>query len=66
MFILFCDKGGFSMAIPVNINDLVNATVIESTRIEFKENFNPEPIVRSICAFANDIDNIGGGTLLLV
>lgn len=54
------------MAIPVNINDLVNATVIESTRIEFKENFNPEPIVRSICAFANDIDNIGGGTLLLV
>ena len=46
------------MAIPVNIEDLIKQKVVESTRIEYKESFNPEPIVRTICAFANDIDNI--------
>ena len=53
------------MAIPVNIEELINQRVVESTRIEYKESFNPEPIVRSICAFANDIDNIGGGYIII-
>lgn len=53
------------MAIPVNINDLVNGNTVESTRIEFKASFNPEPIVHTICAFANDIDNIGGGYIVV-
>ena len=53
------------MAIPVNIDELVNQRVVESTRIEYKSSFNPEPIVRSICAFANDIDNIGGGYIII-
>lgn len=53
------------MAIPVNIEDLINQRTVESTRIEYKENFNPEPIIRSICAFANDIDNIGGGYIII-
>lgn len=53
------------MAIPVNIEDLINQKVVESTRIEYKESFNPEPIVRTICAFANDIDNIGGGYIII-
>ena len=47
------------MAIPVNIEDLVNRRVVESTRIEFKSDFIPNPIIHSICAFANDIDNLG-------
>lgn len=53
------------MAIPANIEDLVNHRTVESTRIEYKASFNPEPIVRSICAFANDIDNIGGGYIII-
>lgn len=53
------------MAIPVNIEELVNQRIVESTRIEYKESFNPEPIIRSICAFANDIDNIGGGYIII-
>lgn len=53
------------MAIPVNISDLINQRTVESTRIEFKEGFNPDPIIRSICAFANDIDNIGGGYIII-
>lgn len=53
------------MAIPVNIDELLNRTIIESNRVEFKEGFNPDPIIRSICAFANDIDNIGGGYIII-
>ena len=53
------------MAIPVNIDDLINHRVVESTRIEYKSDFNPAPIIRSICAFANDIDNWGGGYLVI-
>ena len=53
------------MAIPINIEDLLNKRKIESERIEFKEGWNPISIYRSICAFANDIDNLGGGYILV-
>ena len=53
------------MAIPVNIDELIRQRTVESTRIEYKEGFNPEPIIRTICAFANDIDNIGGGYIII-
>lgn len=53
------------MSIPINIDDLLNRRVVESTRIEFKSDFNPNPIIHSICAFANDIDNMGGGYILV-
>ncbi len=53
------------MALPVNIEELLNAHVVESTRIEFKANWNPAPIIHTICAFANDIDNIGGGYIVV-
>lgn len=59
------ESGGAVMAIPVNINDLINHQIIESNRIEFKSGFNPDPIIRSICAFANDIDNTGGGYIII-
>ena len=53
------------MAIPINMEDLLNKRKIESDRIEFKEGWNPISIYRSICAFANDIDNLGGGYILV-
>ena len=53
------------MALPINISDLINRRVIESARIEYKEDWNPEPILHSICAFANDIDNWGGGYIII-
>ena len=54
------------MAIPVNIEDLLHKRKIESTRIEFKTGWNPDKIYRTICAFANDFDNIGGGYIIVV
>lgn len=53
------------MAIPVSIEALLNENVVESNRIEFKEGFNPDRIIRTVCAFANDIDNIGGGYIVV-
>ncbi len=53
------------MALPINIEDLLEKRKVESNRIEFKEGWNPTSIYRSICAFANDVDNIGGGYILV-
>jgi ATP-dependent DNA helicase RecG len=53
------------MALPININDLLNKNKVESNRIEFKKSWNPVSVYHSICAFANDFDNIGGGYILI-
>ena len=53
------------MGIPVSIEELISPTSVESTRLEYKRDFNPSPIIRTICAFANDIDNMGGGYIII-
>lgn len=53
------------MALPINIKDLILGKAVESDRIEYKEGWNPGPIYRSICAFANDFDDIGGGYIIV-
>ena len=53
------------MAIPISIETLLNENVVEWARIEFKENWNPETTLKTISAFANDIDNWGGGYIVL-
>ena len=53
------------MALPVNIDDLVNHRKVEYARIEYKEGWNPEKVLHTLCAFANDIDNWGGGYVIL-
>ena len=53
------------MALPINIEDLLNKRKVESNRIEFKKGWNPTEIYHSICAFANDFDNLGGGYILV-
>lgn len=53
------------MALPISIPELINRRVVESARIEYKSDWNPAPILHSICAFANDIDNWGGGYIII-
>lgn len=53
------------MAFPINIEDLLNKRKVESNRIEFKSDWNPSRIYRTICAFANDFENLGGGYILV-
>ena len=53
------------MALAININDLLNKQKIESNRIEFKKGWNPGSIYHSVCAFANDFDDLGGGYIVV-
>ncbi|MDR1742305.1 MAG: putative DNA binding domain-containing protein, partial [Dysgonamonadaceae bacterium] len=53
------------MAIPINIEKLLSGKVVESERIEYKRGWNPAAIYRTITAFANDFENIGGGYIIV-
>lgn len=53
------------MALPINIEDLLNKRKVESNRIEFKSGWNPDKIYHTICAFATDLENTGGGYILV-
>lgn len=53
------------MKIPISVETLLSGISVESTRIEYKRDWNPEPILHTICAFANDIENLGGGYIIL-
>ncbi|WP_300502792.1 RNA-binding domain-containing protein [uncultured Duncaniella sp.] len=49
----------------INIEDILNKRRVESNRIEFKRSWNPSDIYQTICAFANDFENLGGGYILV-
>lgn len=53
------------MALPINIEELVHGNTIEWERLEFKQGWNPEDVIHSMCAFANDLHNWGGGYIII-
>ena len=53
------------MKLPINIDDLLKAHSIEWERLEFKTGWNPLKIMRTMCAFANDFHNLGGGYIII-
>jgi len=53
------------MGIPTSIKTLLDGNAVEWARIEFKSTWKPEESIRTICAFANDIDNWGGGYIVI-
>jgi ATP-dependent DNA helicase RecG len=53
------------MALPINIHDLLSGKPVEWERLEFKEGWNPLATLHTICAFANDFHNLGGGYIAI-
>lgn len=53
------------MGFPINIEKLIAGNIIESDRMEFKKGWNPQSIIHSMCAFANDYHNLGGGYIFI-
>src|SRR5829696_4919486 len=53
------------MALPISIPDLFTGTIVEWERLEFKTGWNPEAVLHTLCAFANDLHNWGGGYLVI-
>lgn len=58
-----------SKIIPVPIESLINSHGVETARIEFKRSWNSEftgpQILKTICAFANDLQNLNGGYIII-
>jgi len=53
------------MFLPINTEELLSGNTIENERIEYKKGWNPEDVMHSLCAFANDISNLGGGYIVI-
>ena len=51
--------------LPINIELIISGQEVESSRIEYKKSWNPAECIRTICAFANDIENQDGGYIIL-
>ena len=54
--------------LPINVADLLNGKT-ESARVEFKASWDPETtgvqVVKTVCAFANDFQSLGGGYVVI-
>jgi ATP-dependent DNA helicase RecG len=51
--------------LPINLDTLLRHRTIEGERVEYKAGWNPESALPTICAFANDFHNLGGGYLVI-
>lgn len=53
------------MQLPVNIDYILNSGKVESERLEYKKGWNPEAVLHTLCAFANDFHNLCGGYIFI-
>ena len=51
--------------LPINIDHLLRQRTIEGERVEYKAGWNPQSVLHTVCAFANDFHNLGGGYVVL-
>lgn len=49
----------------ISLDDLIHQRTVEGERIEYKAGWNPDAILRTLCAFANDFENLGGGYVVI-
>jgi ATP-dependent DNA helicase RecG len=57
-----------SNGMPFNLDDLIHRRAIEGNRVEFKatwDEFIEPAVVKTVCAFANDLLNLNGGYVVL-
>jgi ATP-dependent DNA helicase RecG len=54
-----------NLRLPISLNDVLQGKSVEWERLEYKQGWNPEAVLHSICAFANDFHNLGGGYIVV-
>ena len=58
-----------SRTLPINLDDLLHCRVVESVRVEFKASWDRKStgpqVLKTICAFANDLQSLNGGYVVL-
>ena len=50
---------------PINRADLLHQRTVEGGRIDYKTGWNPDPIIRTVCTFANNFENLAGGYVVI-
>ena len=53
------------MHLPIKIDDVLHGQTVEWERLEFKQGWNPEAVLHTMGAFANDFHNLGGGYIFI-
>ncbi len=51
--------------LPINLEELLRQRRVEGDRIEYKAGWNPDATIKTLCAFANDFENLGGGYVVI-
>lgn len=51
--------------LPFNVLKLIHGRLVESERLELKSGWNPLSVLQTLCAFANDFHNLGGGYVVI-
>ena len=63
------DNFRMSAILPINADDLLRGRSIESVRVEFKASWDRDTtgfqVLKTICAFANDFQNLNGGYVVI-
>ena len=54
-----------SSKLPLKLDDLLRQRTVEGERIEYKTGWNPDAIIKTLCAFANDFENLAGGYVVI-
>jgi ATP-dependent DNA helicase RecG len=54
-----------SLKLPISLDDVLRGKSVEWERLEYKKGWNPEVALHSLCAFANDFHNLGGGYIII-
>ncbi len=54
-----------NLRLPISLADVLGGKSVEWERLEYKSGWNPEAVLHSICAFANDFHNLGGGYIVI-
>lgn len=62
---MYNNNHGGDYLIPLKLETLLEGQVVERNRVEYKEGWNPNDIIHTICAFANDYNNINGGYIVI-
>lgn len=58
-------SGADMTKLPINLTDLLRQRTVEGERIEYTTGRNPDAIIRTVCAFANDFENLGGSYVVI-
>lgn len=54
-----------TLKLPISLDDVLRGKSVEWERLEYKAGWNPEAVLHTISAFANDFHNLGGGYIVL-